>query len=220
MRKKMARSRTSPVDYPQKCESFLAEHSTIREEILQKIELHNTLIIYAYTITVALLAIGATINEGGAEIPGIYLLPILAMPSLSIRVAYYRDAVAKLSAYLIVFIEPMLPGMGWEGRNALLSEEMRKEDKYSRSLLLSDLRYFDYPVICLVCLVLYLFSVETYTHIAIGLAVLGFVLTVVEFIISLSMNRITSKRSKWEVRWRKVQKKEAAFGNREHDCEC
>ena len=216
----MACSRISSDVKIQGCESFLAEYSTIREEILQKIELHNILILYAYTITIALLAVGATINEGGVDIPGIYLLPILAMPSLSIRVAYYRDAVAKLSAYLIVFIEPMLQGIGWEGRNALLSTEMRKEDKRSNSLLLSDLRYFDYPVICLVCLLLYLFSVEAYTNIAICLAILGVILTVVEFIISLSMNRITSKRSKWEKRWRKVQEKEAGLNNGEHDCEC
>lgn len=51
------------------------------------------------------------------------------------------------------------------------------------------------------------FSVEAYTNIAICLAILGVILTVVEFIIPLSMNRITSKRSKWEKRGERCKRK-------------
>lgn len=95
-------------------DSMSAEYKMVRNEIDQKMSLHNTLLMFTITTTVAILAIAAG-NEKSS--PFLYLLPFCIIIPLSNRIAYYRRAMAKLSAYLIVFCEDSDDSIKWETRN-------------------------------------------------------------------------------------------------------
>lgn len=87
-------------------EELLLEYQSIREEILQKIELRNTLLACAYTATGVILSFAV-----GSGSSALALLPILLIIPCTMRIGYYRDATARLAAYQMVFIEPLLSGV-------------------------------------------------------------------------------------------------------------
>ena len=92
------------------------EYNTLRAEVLQKIELHNKLIMFAITTTVAILAFAFSQNNAY-----LFLLPFCVIIPVSLRVIYYRSAMVKISAYIAVFIEPKNKNYNWETRNHKLN---------------------------------------------------------------------------------------------------
>ncbi len=93
-------------------DNVIKEYEDIRGEIKQKIELHNSLIMFMITTVVAVLAFAV---QGDNSI--LYLLPFGIIIPTSMRITYYRTAMAKLSAYIIVYIENKIKGLNWETRN-------------------------------------------------------------------------------------------------------
>lgn len=93
-------------------ENIIREYETLREEIKQKIELHNSLITFMITTVVAILAFALESNN-----TLLYLLPFCVIISISMRIAYYMEAIVKLSAYIIIYIEDKIEGLNWETRN-------------------------------------------------------------------------------------------------------
>lgn len=77
---------------------ILKEYEMLRSEIEQKISLHNTLLTFIITSTVAVITIA--ISEG---ITILYLFPFCIIIPMMMRIAYYRKVIVKLSAYMIVF---------------------------------------------------------------------------------------------------------------------
>ena len=76
----------------------IKEYDNLRNEINQKIELHNTLLTFTITTTVAVLTFALSQNK-----TILYLIPFCILIPMSMRIAYYRSAMSKLSAYMIVF---------------------------------------------------------------------------------------------------------------------
>ena len=89
-------------------DNVIKEYEDIRGEIKQKIELHNSLIMFMITTVVAVLAFAV---QGDNSI--LYLLPFGIIIPTSMRITYYRTAMAKLSAYIIVYIENKIKGLNW-----------------------------------------------------------------------------------------------------------
>ena len=79
-------------------ENLVKEYDNLRNEINQKIELHNTLLTFTITTTVAVLSLAVSQNS-----TILYLIPFCILIPMSMRIAYYRAAMSKLSAYMIVF---------------------------------------------------------------------------------------------------------------------
>lgn len=121
-------------------EEVLREYGELRAEMLQKIDLHNKLLLFIYTSTAALLGVAASMNNAY-----VCLVPIPMVVLISLGIAYYRDGTAKLAAYQIAFIEPLLEGIKWEGRNASQASSARDEGQ-GASRLVSKLRYWDFPL--------------------------------------------------------------------------
>lgn len=96
-------------------ENKLIEYNLLRTEINQKIELHNTLLTFTLTTVVAILTF--ILAQDQPFNPLLFLLPFCILIPMSMRIAYYRSAMARLSAYMIVFLEPCMPGINWETRN-------------------------------------------------------------------------------------------------------
>lgn len=86
-------------------ENMIKEYDILRNEINQKIELHNTLLTFTITTTVAVLALALAQKSSI-----LYLIPFCILIPMSMRIAYYRTAMAKLSAYMIVFWKKTLTG--------------------------------------------------------------------------------------------------------------
>lgn len=95
-----------------KKEHMLKEYETLREEMLQKIEIHNSLITFMITTVSALLTFSLTHDE-----PLLYLLSFCIIIPTTMRVTYYRAMMIKLSAYIIVYLEKDVKGLEWETRN-------------------------------------------------------------------------------------------------------
>ena len=81
-------------------EQILKEYEMLRQEINQKIELHNTLLTFTITSTILVLTVAAS-----EKMTSLYLFPFCVIIPMLLRIAYYRKTMAKLSAYMIVFLE-------------------------------------------------------------------------------------------------------------------
>ena len=79
-------------------DNVIKEYEDIRGEIKQKIELHNSLIMFMITTVVAVLAFAV---QGDNSI--LYLLPFGIIIPTSMRITYYRTAMAKLSVYYCIY---------------------------------------------------------------------------------------------------------------------
>lgn len=98
-----------------KHENRLKEYEMLRAEILQKIDLHNSLVTFTITATNAILAYALFQSKNAS--PYSFLLPFGIIIPMSLRISYYRTGMMKLAAYIEAVIEPEEPGLEWEKRN-------------------------------------------------------------------------------------------------------
>lgn len=125
----------------------IKEYDNLRNEINQKIELHNTLLTFTITTTVAVLTFALSQNK-----TILYLIPFCILIPMSMRIAYYRSAMSKLSAYMIVFLEKNIDGVMWETRNvALINENLNNKKKNYYTAL----RYYECLILAIVCYIFY-----------------------------------------------------------------
>ena len=76
---------------------------------------------------------------------------------MSVRISYYRFAMAKLSAYIIVFLEEQIPEIKWETRNYKVGEKIIS-DSMNRDIKLISTHYYECFVLCLLCYFLYIYT--------------------------------------------------------------
>lgn len=126
-----------------------AEYKMVRNEIDQKISLHNSLLTFTITTTVAILAIAAGNKNSNAFL---YLLPFCVIIPMSIRIAYYRKAMAKLSSYLIVFCEEYEDSIKWETRNLGFYRQLNSDSKKF------ILNYYECFVLSVICYILFIYN--------------------------------------------------------------
>lgn len=171
----------------------LAEYNTLRTEILHKIELHNHLITITFTAVIAILAFAANTDD-----PFLFIIPLAVIIPLSMRISYYRSAISKLSAYIIVYLENHINGLNWESRNSKIVE-FAKGNNHIRlvrheCLILSIICYGCY----LYCLCHH-WSDSYYKNI---FAVLWPIcLVILETLISFDVKVITKERKSWINIW-------------------
>lgn len=175
------------------------EYQMIRSEIDQKMTLHNTLLTFTITTTVAILAIAVGVEDTNAFL---FLLPFCVIIPMSNRIAYYRKAMAKLSAYLIVFCESEPESINWETRNLEFSQLTNSNKKGKRFVL----NYYECLILSFVCYALFLYNYIPEADLN-ALSVLNclwpIVLLIWETCITLRINRMDKDRldliKTWEV---------------------
>lgn len=106
---------------------ILEEYKMLKEEINQKIGYQNTLLTFTDTAVVSIIAIITAIETPLP--PEVYLVPLIIIVPMMFRVAYYRDAVAKISAYLSVLLEPKLSPISWETRQLSIGDHFDRIHK-------------------------------------------------------------------------------------------
>ena len=196
--------------------NLIVEYELIKNEINQKIELHNNLITFTITTTAVILSFALSQN-----LTLLYIMPFCIIIPMSIRIRYYRLAMAKLSAYLIVFLEPQLSEIKWETRNTIIIQNSlcfnrsrinnkRKKNKYSNYKLLNTLNNYE-------CLLL---SVSTYTLyvldylkdkdcnlLTISSTLLPLIFVIFEYIITKDMNSLDIQKINWIKEWQALYNK-------------
>lgn len=193
-------------------DGLLAEYNSLRTEIMQKIELRNTLLICVYTASTAFLGF-ALANDRRPGQAFLALLPILVVIPVSLRVGYYRNAIAKLSAYQMVFLVPELNGIGWELRNDSALKKVESGEFGGKLVArsrdwLNGVRYIDFPVICLICFLVFVYRGGLDEPFGWVFAIAAGVAAAFELAYIFRINRINDQKDTWYVRWERVREEE------------
>lgn len=181
--------------------NLLKEYEDIRGEIKQKMELHNSLITFMITTVVAVLAFALERDN-----PALYLLPFAIIIPISMRVTYYRTSMAKLSAYVIVYLEDKLDDINWETRNTKLIND--SSNKLFDKLTISH--YYEGIILGVVCYVLYFIDyingklINTQTVIFL---IMPIFLIIWEGIITKRMITFDNEKNKWMNIWKDFKNK-------------
>ena len=121
---------------------LVVEYKFLREEIMILSSRHNGWVTFTVTSVTGIL--GYTLL---ADIH-IYvtLLPFAILIPMAVRIAYSRRTMMKMSAYMIVFLEPKLTGINWETANSTLLDKHRS--KPSKFKVLAYTRRYNECLIC------------------------------------------------------------------------
>lgn len=181
----------------------MKEYDSLRSEINQKIELHNTLLTFTITTTVAILTFALS-----QDLPALYLLSFCILIPMSIRITYYRLALSKLSAYIIVFLETELDGIKWETRNAMIVEEELKNKQGIKNFTI--FQYYECLILAVISYVLYV--IDYIKDKEINLAVIGaalwpLILVIAELLITFRTNSFDKHKQKWIEKWTDLKQK-------------
>ena len=178
------------------------EYNTLRAEVLQKIELHNKLIMFAITTTVAILAFAFSQNNAY-----LFLLPFSGIIPVSLRVIYYRSAMVKISAYIAVFIEPKNKNYNWETRNHKLNISI---NNYITKALRSKINY-DCLILSISCYILFVvrfLNMTSKINFDFWIAVISpILLVIIELILSIKGNKLYKTKQYRSDKWKKMHDK-------------
>lgn len=189
--------------------NVIKEYEELRVEIREKIELHNTLITFMITSVIAVLAFAVQKN-----ITKLYLLPFGVIIPITMRVTYYRTAMAKLSAYIEVYLEPCIEELNWETRNRELMNKQRekKAQKSGRKKKnydgLTISHYYEGFVMSVVSYVLYVFHYlgdKELCFATVAGIVLPFLLVIWEFGITRRIVKFDDEKDKWYEAWKEMK---------------
>lgn len=174
---------------------IINEYKELRNEIMQKIELQNSLMTFMITTVVAVLAFAI-----GSDNSYMYLLPFGIIIPISMRITYYRTAMVKLSAYIIIYLENDLEGINWETRNVNLMGE-NKGGIYDKVTIS---HYYEGILLSIVCYILFCLDylkdkLVNYQVIVSLILPLGFVMW--EMIITVRSASIDKEKLNWIERW-------------------
>jgi hypothetical protein len=128
------------------------EYKFLRDEIHYYINLNTTLTTFSITVVAGIIALG--VNNKNAFI---FLLSFIIIIPLFYRIQYNKDAISRLSAYLIVFIEPKIHEINWETINAESVETINKGNKgvYNISRII---RYNEFTLLAFASSSLFIFT--------------------------------------------------------------
>lgn len=186
-------------------ENLVKEYDNLRNEINQKIELHNTLLTFTITTTVAVLSLALSQNS-----TILYLIPFCILIPMSMRIAYYRAAMSKLSAYMIVFLEKNIDGMKWETRNVEILEIDAKSGM-KRAGRFAALRYYECLILTVICYILYLLDYLKDKEIS-SMVVVNMLWPLLlvgwEFWVTKCINSLDEEKQYWVEQWNKLCNRE------------
>ena len=138
---------------------------------------------------------------------------------MSMRIAYSRSSLSKISSYMIVFLEEDLDGMQWETRNILLFENKRKE-KHKHKLIdkctsfiskITILRYYDCLILSISCYFLYVYDYLKDKEISANIFIpilIPLPLVLWEILIAKRMNTMEKEKLHWIDTWNTIKKQE------------
>ena len=191
-------------------ETLLQEYIMLKNEIINKIERHNNLSALAITTTVAILTFALSCDTGSLS-SFIFLLPYAALIPISLRIAYQRRAIARISAYIIVFLESDSE-LDWETRNNNITKWINNR---GMAFFVSHIGNYECAIMGILCSVLFW---HRYLQYECSYSIVGWLLSIflflIEAIITVYLFKVDDERdSFWIKLWTEEKHRERNNGN-------
>lgn len=173
-------------------EELLEEYKMLRDEIQNCVERDNSLSTFMVTAVATILTFAISAN---LQVPYLFLISFCIIIPFSARIAHYKGNVARISAYIIVYLESKL-NIKYETRNIQVKSPNSKKSK----LLISMRNY----VGLWLGIISYAIYVEEYIQ-KIGLnnavdimfCMLPIALLVIIFVTDRKIDNISKARNTW-----------------------
>ncbi len=180
----------------------LKEYECLRSEIMKHIDLHNSLLTFAITTTVAILTFALS-----EKIPVLCLIPFCIIIPMSMRLAYYRSAMMKVAAYIFVFIEKEMDGLEWESANVLYASSPDKsKNTFFRKI--TSIRYYECFILGLICYFFYVLNYldgkELCFEVVVNVA-WPVLLIAWELLVTIRINSTDKEKAEWIQNWTQVK---------------
>lgn len=173
-------------------EELLEEYKMLKDEIQNCVERDNSLSTFMVTAVATILTFAISAN---LQLPFLFLISFCIIIPFSARIAHYKGNVARISAYIIVYLESEL-NIKYETRNIQVKNPNSKKSK----LLISMRNY----VGLWLGIISYAIYLEEYIQ-KIGLnnifdfifCVLPVLLLILTFIIDRKIDNVPATRNIW-----------------------
>lgn len=181
----------------------LEEYKMLRDEMQNCIERDNTLVTFMVTAVATILTFAVTAN---LQVPFLFLISFCIIIPFTARLEHYKKNVARISAYVIVFLEKDM-SIKYETRNSLVKQANAKTSK----LLISMRNYIGFWL-GLISYIVYVVEYINKVDLPIVLDIIFLVAPVVFVIITFSMDRkidnFPKEKSNWIDNWKKLKEEE------------
>lgn len=187
----------------------ILEYNNLRKEIDDKIKMHNSFLTFTITTVVAVLTFALSSD---IYMPSLCLLPFGILIPMSMRITYYRSAIVKLAAYMVVFLECDLEGLSWETRNNKILKKLQEEKKIDiRSF--AGASYYECLILALVCYACYLHrlvqaEISNFSSKLIFDMLWPLILVAAEIYFTACLNSASAAKEEWIKKWQEIKSEE------------
>ena len=181
-------------------ESKLEEYKMLREEIQNCVERDNSLVTFMVTAVSTILTFAISAN---LQVPFLFLISFCIIIPFTGRISHYKTNVARISSYLIVFLEPEMD-IKYETRNSMV-----KSAKSKISKLLVAMRNYVGLLLGILSYAIYL--VEYNNKIGFSnwwdwvFAILPIFFLILIFFMDKKIDNVPQEKAKWIENWKQIK---------------
>ena len=181
-------------------ESKLEEYKMLREEIQNCVERDNSLVTFMVTAVSTILTFAISAN---LQVPFLFLISFCIIIPFTGRISHYKTNVARISAYLIVFLEPEMD-IKYETRNSMV-----KSAKSKISKLLVAMRNYVGLLLGILSYAIYL--VEYNNKIGFSnwwdwvFSILPIFFLILIFLMDKKIDSVPQEKAKWIENWKQLK---------------
>ena len=181
----------------------LEEYKFLRDEIQNCVERDNSLVTFMVTAVSTILTFAITAN---LQVPFLFLISFCIIIPFTGRISHYKTNVARISAYLIVFLEPYMD-IKYESRNILV-----KQNKSRLARILVAMRNYVGFLLGVLSYIIYL--VEYYNKIGyssvfdIIFIILPIFLLIIVYLLDRKIDNVPKEKKAWIINWQKILEEE------------
>lgn len=183
-----------------KQESKLEEYRMLRDEIQNCVERDNSLATFMVTAVSTILTFAISAN---LQVPFLFLISFCIIIPFTGRISHYKTNVARISAYLIVFLEPNMD-VKYETRN---SQVKSSKSKFSRILV--AMRNYVGFLLGILSYIIYLVEYQNkigFTNaLDILFGILPIFLLIVVFLLDKSIDNVPKQKAVWIKNWENLK---------------
>ena len=181
-------------------ESKVEEYKMLREEIQNCVERDNSLATFMVTAVSTILTFAISAN---LQVPFLFLISFCIIIPFTGRISHYKTNVARISAYLIVFLESEMD-VKYETRNSIV-----KSAKSKISKLLVAMRNYVGLLLGILSYAIYL--VEYNNKIGFSnwwdwvFAILPIFFLILIFFMDKKIDNVPQEKAKWIENWKQLK---------------
>ena len=181
-------------------ECKVEEYKMLREEIQNCVERDNSLATFMVTAVSTILTFAISAN---LQVPFLFLISFCIIIPFTGRISHYKTNVARISAYLIVFLEPEMD-VKYETRNSIV-----KSAKSKISKLLVAMRNYVGLLLGILSYAIYL--VEYNNKIGFSnwwdwvFAILPIFFLILIFFMDKKIDNVPQEKAKWIENWKQLK---------------